>query len=197
MASGAVTGWQHQLIDMPELTKETFIQFCDENFYHLDRFGETVEQAKVRYERRKKEVESKYHEAVEELEQMTQRSGEQWMEEYYLYVERTKTDNEYYKEAFEKESERFNQIVEYAEEMRPYLNYIWDKLEEPKLYQSKIQTFTEYVWASFEAQRSTVEFRKDDLDRLEKDDYKDQQTFIQNYELKKAEFLSDGVDKDE
>lgn len=189
MASGYYTGYQHKLLDHPDLTKEEFIKFCDDAFYHLGHFNITLEEAKRKKEKRQTEIINKITEAEEELQSYLSKTEDEWQQDYKDYVSRTIQSNRKYRNTYEKEKEKMRLIYHYVEQMKPHLNYIWEGFKEPELFQLDINSFDEYKEGLIESTRRNLYFRKEDLERLEDEESQVNDEKIKDYEAKKKAFL--------
>lgn len=193
MASGAVTGWQHQLIDMEELTREKFIEFCDRNFYHLDHYGHTtIEDRKKRLQ----EETQRHQEKMDEKElriSFLQRSSEETLrKDYEIHVKETEEANENFRKSYERESKRFELIAKYMDELKPHLDYIWKEFKQPTLYQREVPTQVEWFETELRYAQSSYEFYKEHRDKAMKDlgIEKNENSNVYAYEEAKKKFLN-------
>lgn len=189
MASGYFTGYQHQLLDHPNLTKEEFVMFCDKAFYHLDHFGITLEEAQNRRAKRITDMKQRLEKAKQELVTHKQKTSEDWKKEYDEYVQHTIEKNQRYAETYRRETEKMEIIKSYIDAMKPHLDYIWREFKEPELYQSDIPLFMDYIYNTIEAAEKTVEYHQRDLDEINQDEEKESRILINDYETKKKAFL--------
>lgn len=142
MASGAMIGMQHDLLDLPELTKEEFLKHCDEQFYNMGYFGMTLEQAQNR-------MRNNQLERIDRLK-TTQAEYQAFIGEYPAdlnlayrnYKTTTELANEDRLEVFKKEKSRMIVIRQWAEQL-PQLK-IFERFVEPELYTSKVLGFQEW-----------------------------------------------------
>lgn len=192
MANGFVTGWQHMLIDMENFNKETFIQFCDKEFYHL---GRLEMEDKAELDRHKQKRIEGYLETIEkyqeELTAFENYSNEELEEQYQTYVAETVESNKKYRESFEHESERMKAIREFASHISPSLDYIWKELKNPELFQLPLNYYDDWYESNLKSKKNSIVFYtklKDDA--LEHDSLgsKNGQAIVE-YEARKKAFL--------
>ena len=194
LASGFYSGFQHQLLDEPELTKERFIELCDKWFYHLDRYEiKSVDELEEMRLKDKKRLEDKITEYQEKLTAIENSPEEQLRLEYQDYVEQTEAFNQQKTATYEKEIERYHLIKEYAEQIRPALDYIWKELKEPSLYLTEIIPFQQWVQLETESLQSSVQFYQQQLDKFNERRSPDTPVnqLVADYEEKKKKFLEE------
>lgn len=189
MASGMVTGWQHQLIDMEDFNKETFIEFCDKYYYHLHYFEITKEELDKRKQSRIIDAERDLEKAKAELIEIQKRTDDEWQSKYNIYVTTTEDSNRKYKASYEKEIARFRLIEEYANQIRPHLEYIWKELKEPKLYQSDILPFDDWKAGKFEYGECMIEFYQKKINDINSEEATENDKKAEAYEAAKKKFL--------
>lgn len=191
MASGMYTGYQHQLLDMENLTKEAFIDFCDKAFYHLDYFGTTLEEQQTRGIKRRVELEKQLSEAEENLETVLNRTDAEWENLYKEYVNKTVQSNKEYRETYEKETTRMAQVWEYVAAVRPHLEYIWEGFKQPELFQIEIQSYDDFKEGNTDHAKWMVHHRKKSLKEMNNAEARTNERIIAMYEEKKAAFLGE------
>jgi hypothetical protein len=193
MASGYVTGYQHELIDTENLTKEKFAELCDKWFYHLDRYDMKSYQEFEDY--RKKEIEKYDNEIAknqEELAAIKSASIDKLKEDYGTYVKNTLEANERYRETFKVESERMKVVREYAASFTPHLDYIWRDLKDPELFQLEVTPYREWKDALIHSAEHSIKFYGELKERAEEREnpHSEQGQRVQDYEEKKKKFLA-------
>ena len=143
------TGYQWQLMNMEDLNKDSFIDFCDKSFYNLDRFEITVEEAREskgikdeiqRFENYIKEYEKEIKEKSNTID------SESLKKQYDTCVLDKKESNKKYLDKYIKEKNKYIKILEYVKEFKgKALDYIWEGFDEPELFQENIMSFEEWV----------------------------------------------------
>jgi len=198
MASGFYTGHQHQLLDMKDFNKEKFIEFCDKQFYHLERFGYTSLQDRGN----KKEDEIKRYQGevdsyTNKLAEFQSLSDEELTTRYEKYVTHTLSENERRLKIFQEEKARLKVIHEYAQAIKPHLDYIWKDLKEPTLHTDEILDKEEWAGIQIKSFESSLKFytrlRDQEGNSRPSDEYQQMkesnERAIASYEQKKKEFL--------
>lgn len=189
MASGYVTGYQHELIDMKDFNKETFIEFCDKYFYHLKYYEITKEEFDQRKKDQINDTMESLKKAQAELEEIENRTDDEWQALYNMYVAKTEEDNRKWLAAYDIEIARFRLIEEYASHMKPHLDYIWKELKEPKLYHSDTMSFEDWKEGKIYSGKHYVEFYMKRVNDINAEKHQEEDEKVTAYEQAKKKFL--------
>lgn len=193
MASGYVSGFQHQLLDEENLTKERFAELCDEWFYHLGRYDMKKLEELDAY--RLKEIagyEEKIQEYTSRLTVLETNNPAELRAQYDEYVETAHKANATYRANHEKETQRLAVVREYAKAFDPHLGYIWKELKDPELFQVDVLSFEEWVTSQTATAKHSIAFYSDlKLKAGARDDTNTEAgRVVDDYERRKLSFLS-------
>lgn len=193
MASGYVSGHQHQLIDEEELTKERFAELCDKWFYHLgkyemnnlDELDSYVAKEVQGYEEKIDEYKSRL--TVLETNELAVLSVE-----YEDYVANAHKANVKYREQHERETERLALVRHYAKAFSPHLDYVWDNLEDPELFQVETLGFDAWRSSQIKTAKHSIDFYTELKTKANarNDLTTEAGRTVQDYEQRKQTFLS-------
>lgn len=190
---GFYTGYQHTLTGEKELTKEKFVEHCDNWFYHLDQYEmKSLEELESRRKREIEKYDKEIQENQEKLTAIQSKTDEELKKEYEVYVQNTIEANKGYLDKFHIETERVKLIREYAESFGPHLNYIWKELKDPELFQIEISSFSEWKESCIRSYEGSISFYTDLRDKAAARDNLStvQGQTVQDYENKKKKFLA-------
>lgn len=194
MASGLVSGYQHQLIDEPNLTKEKFVELCDKWFYHLERNDVKTKQDLVDYRTSQiKDYKNDILKYENLLLKLRSQSPDEINKRYGEYVEEVVESNAKRLSTFTKETKRMELVREYAAAMTPHLEYIWKDFKDPELFTSSIHPIDEWALEEIEHTLHSIKFYKQRLTEISQvdDPENEHAIFVADYENKRKLFLSE------
>ena len=187
MASGFYTGWQHHLLDLPELTKDAFIKLCEDNYYHLSHFRASLEEGKTRMARNQEERIGVLTKAEAEYRAFISKTDTELRQLYQEYQEQVAENNRSSLEIYLDEKNRMETIKKWVEYF-PQLSYMWDKLVDPTLYNREMLSYEEWVVQQIKDFENKIKCRKGDIQEYA-NTVEEEKILVSKFESSKQKFL--------
>lgn len=188
------TANQYELMKLEKLTPENFIEFCDKNFYNLEKFNITLKEA-INQARLYESIDRLNNEISElqgKINDIYDKNEEDIQTEYVKFLEKEVEMDAKVSKDIAKEMDRYREIMHFARLFDDSsLKHVWDYFKQPYYTNLELMTYEEYcrVYNNVDFIKGRIHDKSVEINDIKQKINKNQ-IEIDRYEKAKADFLA-------